>query len=65
MIELRKEGDFMLRDFLLLAVVAGFFLYGFHLMKRVDGFFTENRKTEKQTEKKQDCAVLFGEKREP
>lgn len=55
----------MLRDFLLLAVVAGFFLYGFHLMKRVDGFFTENRKTEKQTEKKQDCAVLFGEKREP
>lgn len=54
----------MLKDFLLLAVVAGFFLYGFQLMRKTDAFLTENGKKEKTSQKKPDCAVLFGNERE-
>ena len=56
----------MLTDFLLAIVAAGGFLYGFHVMRRLDGFMSSNVnvKMEKE-EKKKDYVVIFGEREEP
>ena len=55
----------MLRDFLLLIIVAGGFLYGLKLMGMLDGFMEhQHDEKERKEEKKKEYAVIFGSREE-
>ncbi len=56
----------MLRDFLLLIIVAGGFLYGLKLMGMLDDFLAQQHDGKKQKEdKSKEYAVIFGSREEP
>ena len=55
----------MLRDFILLLVVAGGFLYGFRLMGGIDSFVDQRSRGEEKEEKRKEYAVIFGSREEP
>lgn len=56
----------MLRDFLLLIIVAGGFLYGLKLMGTFDSFLAQQHSEKKrEAEKKKEYAVIFGGEEEP
>lgn len=56
----------MLRDFLLLIIAAGGFLYGLKLMGMLDSFLAQQHDKKERTEEKvREYAVIFGSREEP